>query len=128
MAKELKPCPAFGAYEDLIEPLRIVARSLGYALAVHGSLTRDVDLIAAPWTDDACDATSLAEAIRAEAERITGRTAFWMNDDTAQIGDWTRRNPEPKPHGRLGWSIHIAGAGMYVDLSVLPRQPSNEIT
>jgi hypothetical protein len=30
-------------FERLIGPMRAVAREYGYALAVHGSLTRDVD-------------------------------------------------------------------------------------
>lgn len=34
----------------IIRPLRERAKVLGYAIAVHGSLERDIDLIAAPWT------------------------------------------------------------------------------
>lgn len=109
-------------YERLITPLRAVARKHGYALAVHGSLARDIDLIAVPWRPhDVSDATALVEAIRAEAEDLTGRLAFWLNDEQADPCDYTRRNPEPKPHGRLGWSIHLAGTGVYIDLSVMPR-------
>jgi hypothetical protein len=104
---------------ELLPALRVVARSNGYALAYHGSFARDIDVIAAPWTAQAIDANALAEAIRAEAERVTGHTAFWMNDDAASPCDYVRRTPEPKPHGRLGWSIHLAGTGTYIDLSVL---------
>jgi hypothetical protein len=107
-------------YERLITPLRFVARHHGYALAVHGSLARDIDLIAVPWSLGASAAATLVEAIRAEAEEISGATAFWLNDDRADLRDYTRRNPEPKPHGRLGWSIHLAGTGVYIDLSVMP--------
>jgi hypothetical protein len=108
-------------YERPITPLRAVARKHGYALAVHGSLARDIDLIAVPWSDEVSDAAIVAEAIRAEAEDVTGLTAFWINDPSAKPGDYTRRNPEPKMHGRIGWSIHIAGTGIYIDLSVMPR-------
>lgn len=108
-------------FERLITPLRYVARRYGYALAVHGSLARDIDLIAVPWAYVVADAATLAEAIRAEAESVTGHTAFWLEDAAADPMDYTRRNPEPKPHGRLAWSIHIAGAGTYIDLSVMPR-------
>lgn len=104
---------------ELLPALRVVARSKGYALAYHGSFARDIDVIAAPWTDSAVDALELAEAIRAEAARISGHTAFSLNDENAAPRDYQRRGPEPKPHGRLGWSIHIAGAGTYIDLSVL---------
>lgn len=104
---------------EVIPALRVVARDKGYALAYHGSFARDIDLIAAPWLDRAVGPLELAEAIRAEAERVTGHTAFVLNDDNAAPTDYTRRFPEPKPHGRLGWSIHLAGTGAYIDLSVL---------
>jgi hypothetical protein len=106
-------------YERLIVPLRRVALRHGYALAVHGSLARDIDLIAVPWREDVSDAHTLAEAIRAEAEDVSGKMAFWVNDPNADPYDYTRRNPEPKPHGRLGWSIHLGGTGTYIDLSVI---------
>jgi hypothetical protein len=104
---------------ELLPALRAVARSKGYALACHGSFARDIDVIAAPWLDSAVGANELVEAIRAEAERVSGHTAFWRNDDAASPCDYVRRTPEPKPHGRLGWSIHLAGTGTYIDLSVL---------
>ena len=105
---------------ELLPALRAVARSKGYALAYHGSFARDIDVIAVPWLDRAVDALELAEAIRLEAQRITGHTAFVMNDEKAEPTNYLRRSPEPKPHGRLGWSIHIAGSGTYLDLSVMP--------
>lgn len=104
---------------ELLPALRAVAREKGYALAYHGSFARDIDVIAAPWLDSAVDANELAEALRAETERVTGHTAFWLNDPKAKALDYTHRSPEPKAHGRLGWSIHIAGSGTYIDLSVL---------
>lgn len=107
-------------YERLITPLRAVAMQHGYALAVHGSLGRDIDLLAVPWTDDVSTAAILVEAIRAEMERVSGHTSFWLDDKDAVIRDYSRRNPERKPHGRLGWSIHMAGTGTYVDLSIMP--------
>lgn len=44
-----------------------VARELGYALAVHGSLARDLDIIACPWTETATSALSM---------RITPRSSL----------------------------------------------------
>lgn len=103
----------------MITPLRAVAKQHGYALAVHGSLARDIDLVAVPWTVTVSPAAVLAEAIRAEMESITGHMSFWLDEKDAAPGDYDRRNPESKPHGRLGWSIHMAGTGTYVDLSVI---------
>ncbi len=51
-------------YDVLIKALRHVAYRCGYALATHGSLGFDIDLIACPWRDSCIDADSLAEEIR----------------------------------------------------------------
>ena len=77
----------------------------GYAIAIHGSMTRDLDLIAAPWTDEATSAEELVEAV---ADRIG---AFIEEPP---------RSPTQKPHGRLAWSLILCGSG-YIDLSVMSR-------
>jgi len=123
-ARRLPEPAAREIYERLITPLRAVARAHGYALAVHGSLARDIDLIAVPWGHEVSIAAALVEAIRATAENVTGYTAFIKNDPRADPCDFTRRNPEPKFHGRLGWSIYVKGRTggyqTYIDLSVMP--------
>jgi ribosomal protein S27AE len=58
--------------QKLIGPLRRVAYTHGYALPEHGSLQRDIDLVAVPWTAEACDPFVLAEALRAKAAEING--------------------------------------------------------
>lgn len=98
------------AYAKTIQPLRVVARGLGYALTVHGSIKRDIDIVAIPWTDKAVEPEILAESLRSETEKIIG-FAVYGND-----GPWPRNN---KPHGRLCWTIHFNGT--YIDLSVMPR-------
>lgn len=96
-------------YEVLIKPLRHVAERCGYALAVHGSLNYDIDLVACPWRDNPIDAASLAETIRKTAEAIIGIAEIRESD----------KLPEKKPCGRLGWSFYLGG-GPYIDLSVMP--------
>ena len=87
----------------------------GYAVGVHGSLARDIDLVAVPWTEEATTAAEVAEAIRAAAEKSgpCGQ-AFVAGNDPC---------PRRKPHGRLCWSFHLGG-GPYIDLSVVPRPSS----
>lgn len=98
------------AYRLTIDAIRDAAKAHGYAIGVHGSLSRDIDLIACPWTVDAAPAADLAEAVRAAAAgAIPGGNCWSMQGD-----------PKPKPHGRLCWSFHFA-AGGYLDLSVMPR-------
>jgi hypothetical protein len=92
------------------------ARERGYALAQHGTMGRDLDLIAVPWTDHACSAEELALAIAA----ATGT-------NITQDG---KHDPTSKPHGRLCWSLHFhvvskdqwaIATGCYIDLAVMPR-------
>lgn len=82
-----------------------MAQKLGYALAVHGSMTADLDLIAVPWTNKACGARTLMIAIMREARGYI-----------ATMDKMVR-----KPHGRVAWAIQL-GAGPYIDLSVTPRK------
>lgn len=100
-------------YRVLIRPLRHVAERCGYALAVHGSLNFDIDLIACPWRDTAISAEHLAENIRKTAEVIIGQCFIAPHEQ--------KTLPEKKPCGRLGWSFHLGG-GPYIDLSVMPKE------
>lgn len=36
-----------------IDRIRELAKEIGYAIGAHGSLERDLDLIAAPWSEEA---------------------------------------------------------------------------
>ena len=67
-------------YRKLIKPLREVARSHGYALAVHGSIARDVDLVAVQWVGNASDQRTLARAIQAKAQDLNGVAFMHPNE------------------------------------------------
>lgn len=83
--------------------LRDIARELGYALAVHGSVARDFDLLAVPWIEQAAAPATLAEAIRAEVGGL------FLDSDNL---------PHRKPHRRVAYLIHLGG-GPYIDLSIV---------
>jgi hypothetical protein len=105
-------------YDQLIESLREVAKSLGYALAVHGTLKRDIDLIAIPWTPEAVSQIELAEAIRAKAEEIVG----YAPPHPLEVDEYFQQGCKGlKPHGRRSWSYHLTPNcdGAYIDLSVM---------
>jgi len=91
--------------------MREAARRCGYALAVHGTQVRDLDLIACPWIEEAASPDDLATALG----NVIGETTGWCYQHADR--DWTE-----KPHGRVG-VILIAGSGgeVHVDLSVMPR-------
>lgn len=97
---------------EILPDILQTAREHGYCVALHGSVARDIDLIAIPWTNEASAAEQVAEAIRLAAEKITGH-AFVAPHEIAET-------PKLKPHGRMCWSFHLGG-GPYIDLSVMPR-------
>lgn len=109
--------PKAAMFAWMIPQIAQVARVYGYAIGVHGSMNRDLDLIAVPWTEGAAPAETLVEAIR---ESVDG---FIRNDPPTEgnqyYGDTC--NPGDKPHGRKAWSIYFSGRRFYIDLSVMPR-------
>lgn len=98
-AREKRPAVAYAAmYAQLVW----VARSCGYALAVHGSLISDCDLIAAAWVADAEPAETLVKRLAdAAAGHVLGQT------EASTV----------RPHGRRSYLIHL-GAGPYLDIAV----------
>lgn len=81
----------------------------GYALALHGSMSRDLDLIAVPWTEDADPPSKLLASFR--------RFVIDKAPVKLKVGA-----PFPKPHGRQAYSIPIGHDGHYIDLSIMPRK------
>lgn len=108
-------------FHVLIRPLRETAHRLGYALSVHGSLARDIDLVAIPWTDEAVDARTLAEGLQGTIKLILRPSAGFLAPPEAADPYFQQGCPGGKPHGRRVWSFHLGG-GPYVDLSVMPRE------
>lgn len=102
--KPSKPKPAYYAW--VYWWLVPVARKHGYALALHGSLARDLDVIAVPWGPRSSSPQKLVDAM-------------------AAFGHWSQSEPTEKPHGRVAWQI-LLGGGAYVDVSVMPRLPAGK--
>lgn len=95
------------AYTYLLPYIAKVAREKGYAIAVHGSMQRDLDIIAAPWTDEAVPAEELINAII---------------DEIGGFSNTIADQPTMKPHGRKAWSLYLTHCfGPYLDISVMPR-------
>jgi hypothetical protein len=70
--------------KKLIEPIRVVARAHGYAIGVHGSLKRDIDLIAVPWSQEASTPKVLADAIQAIIIEVHG---IAINKDAMDLNE-----------------------------------------
>ena len=93
-------------YANYYPILRSIAFEHGYALALHGSLVNDMDLIAVPWSDDA-------------EEPLKMLAAMCMALGRHDLGEPFDSQGE-KPHGRIAYTI-IAGGGGYLDISIMPR-------
>ncbi|SAJ95501.1 hypothetical protein UA18_02426 [Burkholderia multivorans] len=89
-------------YCSLYPEFAEIARKYGYALAIHGSLARDMDLVAIPWTESAGNPQAVVDTIVSEFS-IT------------QANGWTTRE-----HGRLVTTLVIAFGDCFVDLSFMP--------
>jgi len=89
-----------GAYKELAE----IARSHGYAMAVHGSVARDLDLICIPWTDS-------ASGPQAVVDEITTKFAFKETD----------KPPRLREHGRIVYTLSISFGDCFIDMSFMPR-------
>lgn len=101
-----------------IDRVREVAREHGYAIGVHGSLARDVDLIAVPWMVEAVSALDLVDSICEALDLHERKVNLYADPDGPRV----MSNPEPKPWGRLGWSLDgCPPPWKYLDISVAPR-------
>lgn len=49
-SKPIKAKPHF--YSVCLEGLQQIAKDMGYNLLIHGSMNRDMDLVAVPWVDE----------------------------------------------------------------------------
>lgn len=100
--KAASNAPAYAAmYQEFAE----ICRKHGYALAIHGSLQRDFDVIAVPWTETPSDPQEVVN----ELESTFAIDAI--------------RGPNQKPHGRICWSIVIGFGHSQLDFSFIPTSP-----
>lgn len=90
------------AYAAMYPALAEIARDHGYALAVHGSMARDFDVVCIPWTDQPADPETVVKA---------------MCDTFAirQIGA-----PDTRQHGRRVYTLSVEFGDCFLDLSFMP--------
>lgn len=98
------PFYAAGLYPRLAEHFR----SHGYALAVHGSVGRDFDLIAVPWVENAADPQVVIDTLAPLVAAKFSRHCL----------------PDAKPHGRVAYCMALSFESCALDISFTPRLPT----
>lgn len=97
-----KPKPSFApVYAAMYPEIAETVREHGYALAIHGSLQRDFDLIAIPWVNQPSTPTAVIEALAKEF-------------DLKLIG-----SPTTRPHGRLVYTLSCGWGECALDLGFM---------
>ena len=92
-------------YAGFIYRITEVARGLGYAAAMHGSLTKDLDVLCVPWVEDAKTPIRLVAAI------------------AIACGARLLDNATRRPHGRTSYTLILDEYNSYLDVSVVsPRR------
>ena len=90
----------------LYPKLSDVFRAHGYALAVHGSVGTDFDLVAVPWVDEAGEPLDVIKELLA-------KFAFKQIHDQLKF--------TPKPHSRIAFKLHLSFGNCSLDISFTPR-------
>lgn len=104
LASEIRPlhAPIYAAalYPDLCK----IFQQCGYALAVHGSLARDFDLIAVPWAESVSPAAEVLAIVESTFSAVV-------------VGEKAIKN-----HGRIAYTVAIGFGCCGLDLSFMPTQ------
>lgn len=106
----MKPANYSPVYCALYPGLAEITREHGYALAIHGSLARDFDLICIPWREDVSDPETVVNAITKKyaIKRVGGP-------------------PTQKVHGRLAYTISVGWGECAIDLSFMPTSNGYDV-
>lgn len=104
----MKPANYAPVYACIYPQLAELTRRHGYALSAHGTMGRDFDLIAVPWTEN----PSPKEAVIADiCESFAIR----------QVGE-----PGAKLHGRVAYTLSLSFGECALDFSFMPVIPTND--
>ena len=84
--------------------LRKIAAECGWAIAIHGSLVHDLDLMAMPWVEEHTTADELAQR-------------FTDINEPKWRRPYEKSKPGDKPNGRIVYTIFMGDT--YIDMNVI---------
>lgn len=103
-------------FANALPVIKEIANKHGYCAAVHGSMTADLDILMAPWVENASDPDVVMKELSVRFGGEYGHISLI-------------RGPDVKPHGRIAYTtmffITPTEPGMnsppYLDVSFMPR-------
>lgn len=101
-------------YAEILPIIRSVSKRFGYAITVHGSMTRDFDLVAIPWVPHFLKPETLVMRIEAAIceHRFIG--------SIKRLREIRRAENRPEKHKNVGISyVLMTGADTYLDLLII---------
>lgn len=99
----MKPANNAPIYACIYAEFAEIFREHGYALAIHGSLAKDFDLVAVPWVEKPADHSVILERLDEE---------FGAKSHISTI----------KLHDRVVYTLVFCGGTAFIDLSFMPTQ------
>lgn len=99
----MKPANFAPVYCSIYPELAEIARKHGYAMAIHGTMARDFDLICIPWADEPSQPDAVVKEI------------------TATYATTEITHHSQKQHGRMAYSVCFGFGDFFADLSFMPR-------
>lgn len=93
-------------YAAMWDDLRQAAMDCGWALALHGSLSSDMDIMAMPWVENAATANEMVE-------RIIDCFGF-CRPPHCEV------DKKSKPNGRVVYTIPVY-SDFYIDLNIIEQ-------
>lgn len=93
-------------YAAMWDDFRQAAMDKGWALALHGSLASDMDIMAMAWVEDACSPLDMIEAIK---------------DCFNKPEEITLHRPTEMPNNRIVYTLSIF-ADFYLDINVIKQK------
>lgn len=97
----MKPANLAPFYCAIYPELAEIARKHGYALAIHGSLARDFDLIAVAWIE-------FPSTPQVVVDEIVNTFSIKQHGE-----------PTLKPHNRLVYTLNVSFGDCFLDFSFM---------
>jgi len=102
----MKPANLAPVYCSIYAELAELTREHGYALAIHGSMSRDFDLICVPWVANPSHPQTVIDKIC---------DTYACNSSSS---------PTKKEHGRIAYSVCFGFGDFFADISFTPTNIS----